>query len=300
MVIKQFFYLPLWFFRARFMKKRVPLQVVLFITDHCNLRCKHCAESGHAGTVMKPFDTVRTELEYAYGRGARFVDFEGGEPMLWRDGEYTVNDLVSLAKKTGFYSVTVTTNGQLPIRGCAADSVWVSVDGPRDVHDDIRGAGTFDILDRNIRDSGLRSLSINMAVNRINRNAVAETVQYARENPLIKSISINFHTPYPGVEELALSQDERCGVIDEVLSLKRQGYQVMNSRSGLKVMKKRGFDKSCWVSAFILADGARLDECPGKILGICENCGFCMAGETYCVLRLKPDTLLSALRLRMS
>jgi len=249
---------------------------------------------------MKSYDSIRTELEYAHGRGARFVDFEGGESMLWRDGRYTVNDLVSLAKRTGFYSVTVTTNGQLPIGDCAADSIWVSVDGPRDVHDEIRGSGTFDILDRNIRESGLKSLSINMAVNRINRNAVTETVKYARDNPFIKSISINFHTPYPGVEDLALTPDECCGVIDEVLSLKRQGYQVMNSRSGLETMKKKDFEKSCWVSAFILADGTRLDECPGKKLEICGDCGFCMAGETYCVLHLKPDTLLSALRLRMS
>jgi len=248
---------------------------------------------------MKTFEIVREELEYAYGKGARFVDFEGGEPMLWRDNEYKINDLVRLSKQVGFYSATITTNGQLPVRGCEADSIWVSVDGPPKIHDEIRGAGTFAILDTNIRESGRERLSINMTVNQINKTYVADTIRYAKENPSIKSISVNFHTPYPGVEELAVPPRERNRIIDEVISLKKQGYPIMNSRSGLEIMQHHSFKEECWLSAFILADGTKLDECPGKTCNICDSCGFCMAGETYCALRLKPDTILSALRLRL-
>ena len=298
-MITQLIYFPIWFMKARLFGKRNPLQTVLFITDHCNLQCKHCVESGHGGTIMKPYDTIREELAFAYGKGSRFVDFEGGEPMLWRDSNYTISDLSKLAKKIGFFSTTITTNGLLPFQDCGADSVWVSVDGPADIHDEIRGAGSFAALDEHIRQSGHKALSVNMTINRLNRNYIADTAQYAKENPCIQSISFNFHTPYPGVEELSLPKAERDKAIDEILALKRQGYPIMNSRSGLTIMKKRDFPKDCWVSHFILADGTRLDECPGRLHGICDDCGFCMAGETYCVLRLKPDTIFSALRLRM-
>jgi MoaA/NifB/PqqE/SkfB family radical SAM enzyme len=299
-MLRQLFYLPLWFFKTRILGKKVPLQVVLFITDHCNLSCAHCTNPGHSGTVMKGYEAVREELEFAYGKGARFVDFEGGEPMLWRDGERTVNDLVRLAKSVGFYSTTVTTNGQLPIAGCEADSIWVSVDGDLVCHDRIRGSGTFEILDGNIRQSGHKALSINMTINSLNKSSVGDAARYAKENPNVKQVSFNFHTPYPGVEDIMLPWEERCMVIDELLSLKRQKFPLMNSRSGLKIMKKRDFKKDCWLSLFILADGSRLDECPGRLLGVCGDCGFCMAGETYCVLRLKPDTIFSAIRLRIS
>ncbi|MCL2391342.1 MAG: radical SAM protein [Oscillospiraceae bacterium] len=299
MMLKQLFYLPWWFLTSCILKQHYPLQTVLFVTDYCNLSCKHCTESGHAGTVMKSFAQIKQELVYSFEKGARFVDLEGGEPMLWQDGACGINDLVRLAKQIGFYSVTVTTNGQIPFFDNEADSIWVSVDGDKASHDSIRGEGSFDTLDRNIRGSGHKDLSINMTINRLNQGVVKETIKYAQDNPSVKSISLNFHTPYPGVEVLALSWDERCRVIDEIIDMKRKGYKVMNSRSGLEVMKCRGFKKDCWLSSFILADGTRLDGCPGKMLSVCDDCGFCMAGETYCVLRLKPDTIISALKLRV-
>ena len=298
-MLNQLFYLPMWFLKSVIFRKHAPLQTVVFITDYCNLRCKHCSESGHSGTVMKTYDTVRADLEYAYKKGARFVDLEGGEPMLWREENRDINDVVRLAKEIGYFSVTVTTNGQFPIKGSEADSIWVSVDGTEEIHDSIRGEGTFELLDKNIRESGHKDLSINMTINRINCGAVTDNIKYAKENPGIKSISLNFHTPYPGVEELSLPWHERCKVIDEIVDMKRKGYPIMNSRSGLEIMKKRDFKKDCWLSSFILADGTKLDECPGKTLNVCDDCGFCMAGETYCVLRLKPDTIISAMKLRV-
>lgn len=272
---------------------------MLFLTDRCDLRCRHCAENGHGGSYAKPYGQVRSELERAYRLGARFVDFEGGEPTLWRDGERVLNDLYALAKDVGFFSCTLTTNGQRPFGAIKADSVWVSVDGYRDVHDRIRGEGTFARLDRNIRASGHPAVSINMAVNRINRASVEDTVCYARDNPAIRSISVNFHTPFPGTEGLALPWEERNRVIDQVLAMKRQGFPIMNSVSGLRMMKEQGFPKACWVSSFLLTDGTYLERCPGAAAGICGSCGFCMAGEMYAAVHLRPDTILSGLKLRL-
>lgn len=292
-------YMPYWYLQNKLFGKKRPLQTVLFVTDHCNLRCKHCTPSGHGCTGMKSYEQIREELRYSYQQGSRFVDFEGGEPTLWRDRDYRLNDLYRLAKELGFFSCTLTTNGQRPFGDTLADSVWVSVDGYGRYHDAVRGEGTFDKLDRNIRASGHPALSISMAVNRINRPSLADTVRYARDNPAIRSIAINLHTPFPGTEELTMSWDERIEVIDELLALKKQGYPIMNTRSGLQIMKKRGFPKSCWIANYILLDGTKLPCCPGSVLGTCDDCGFGMAGEMYCVMRLKPDTLRAGLDLRL-
>lgn len=298
-MIKQVAYLPWWFFQSHILKKKRPLQTVLLITDYCNLRCKHCTPTGHSCVSSKSYEQIKAELIYSYQQGSRFVDFEGGEPTLWGDGKKTLNDLYRLAKEIGFFSCTLTTNGQGPFGDTLADSVWVSVDGYGVYHDEIRGAGTFEKLDKNIRASGHPALSIAMAVNRLNRPSLTDAARYAKENPAIKSIAFNLHTPFPDTEELMMDWEERCAVIDEIISLKRKGYPIMNTVSGLNTMKRRGFHKYCWIANYILLDGTPLPQCPGKLLGICDDCGFCMSGEMYSVLHLRPDTLLAGMSLRL-
>lgn len=311
MKFTQLCYLPIWFLKNVIFRKHGPLQTVLFITDYCNLRCKHCFEMGHACTMQKSYEKIKEELEYSYKQGSRFVDFEGGEPTLWREDGKDINDLIKLAKEIGFFSCTVTTNAQMDFSWVNADLIWMSLDGYKEYHDRVRGEGAFEKLDKNARifaekqkekkAAGQKTctLGCNMAVNNINKDSVADVISYVKNSGFIESIAINFHTPYPGTEELMLDDKTKAEVIDRIIELKKQHYPIQNSVSGLKMMKVRGFKKNCWVSNFIITDGTRFKTCPGETLGICDDCGFCMAGEMYCVMHLKPDTLLAGMSLRM-
>lgn len=302
-------YLPLWFFRARFLGRKAPLQSVIFITEACNLRCRHCAlaQGGGVSSKHKTFAQVKEEMEYCYQQGSRFIDFEGGEPTLWRGTDpddptqrtLTVDDLIDLAKKIGFFSCTITTNAQMPFRGSHANSIWVSMDGIGDAHDDIRGPGAFAKMEQHIADSGHPAISVNMAINNRNYESVEAAIHYVEQNPHIQLISFSFHTPYEGTEHLFLPWEKRREVIDLIIKHKKRGAPIMNSVSGLRLMKDNKFDKVCWVSNFILADGTRLDECPGKTAGVCDQCGFGMAGEMRSVFDFRPDTLRAGLKLRM-
>lgn len=292
-------YLAKWFIKARFFGKKNPLQTVLFISDECNLRCKHCNVYSRETPIVKKYEQIKDELEYSYGLGSRFVDFEGGEPMIWHDGDQGINDLIALAKKIGFYSTTVTSNAQLPLNSCQADSIWVSMDGIGDFHEEIRGRGTFAKLEKNIAESNHHALSVNMVINSKNYTNVETAIEYAKKNPAIRSISLNFHTPYSGTEDLYLEQSLREQVIDKIIAMKKAKYPIMNSVSGLKLMKKTDFEKCCWVCNFILPDGTRLAECVGKTAGMCDQCGFCMAGEMRSVFDFKLDTLTAGLHLRV-
>ena len=297
--MKSLVYLPWWFFKARILGLKKPLQTVIFINDNCNLACKHCSVYKIKDPNMKSYGQVREELEYSYKQGSRFIDFEGGEPTLWKDGDKDLNCLIRLAKEIGFYSTTITTNAQRPFPGLEADSIWVSLDGIGKYHDEIRGKGAFERLVQNIATANHPALSVNMVVNVWNYHSVEETIEFAKENPQIKSISINFHTPYPGTEYLFLDWEKRTEVIDLVIRKKKEGYPIMNSVSGLKLMKQSNFKKECWVTNFITSDGTRLTECAGKTAGICDQCGLSMAGEMKSVFNLKPDTIFSGLKLRV-
>ena len=295
--MRKFFYLGWWFFRARFFGRRAPLQTVLFISDICNLRCKHCSVYELKNPHNMTYEQVREHLQYSYDLGSRFVDFEGGEVTIWRDGDKRINDLIALANEIGFFSCTITTNAQLPFKGSTADSIWVSLDGYGDYHEEVRGKGTFAKLEKNIAECGHKHLSVNMVVNTLNYEAVEQTIEYAKNNPAIEMISINFHTPFEGTEYLALELDKRSEFIDKVLEYKKKGYPIMNSKSGLKLMKSNKFEKRCWVTNFIYPDGSR-GFCIGDGTATCDKCGFCMAGEMASVFAFKPDTIFAGLKLR--
>ena len=80
--MRKLFYLAQWFVRARFFGRRAPLQTVLFISDICNLRCKHCSVYELKNPHNMTYEQVREHLQYSYDQGSRFVDFEGGEVTI--------------------------------------------------------------------------------------------------------------------------------------------------------------------------------------------------------------------------
>jgi len=62
--------------------------------------------------------------------GCRFVIFEGGEPLLWSDGNHDFSDLPEKARSL-FLRVGVTTNGTVSL-DVPTDLLWVSLDGAFD------------------------------------------------------------------------------------------------------------------------------------------------------------------------
>ena len=299
MKLKQLCYLAKWFIQARFFGKKRPLQSVIFISDRCNLKCKHCSVYNYDNPNVKTFEQIKEELIYCYEQGSRFVDFEGGEPFIWEDNGKRIDDLIDLAKSIGFFSCTITTNAQRPFVNSRADSIWVSLDGVGEWHEKVRGEGTFAKLEKNIASCNHKALSVNMAINTLNHDGVAQTIEYVKQNPYIKSISLNFHTPFEGTEYLALDMERRAEIIDLIIDYKKKGYPIMNSIPGLKKMKKLDFKTECWVTNFIFSDGSKTAQCIGFDQGVCDKCGFCMAGEMNAVFNFHPGTILAGLKLRL-
>jgi MoaA/NifB/PqqE/SkfB family radical SAM enzyme len=130
------------------MHDSVQLQTVCYrITQHCNLSCYHCRSGSSPRTRLYS----RTDLFLNFARlaqndlGLRHVSISGGEPTLDRRLPELVEQLVSM----GLF-VSITTNGSLNLQTLlqstskVADRVRfrVSLDGPRALHEAIRGAGT--------------------------------------------------------------------------------------------------------------------------------------------------------------
>ncbi len=294
-------YLGWWYMRS-LLGRRKPLQSVIFLLDRCNLRCKHCSVYAIDEPRIQTYEQIRRHLLYCYRQGSRYVDFEGGELYLWRDGEKTIDDIIDLAHEIGFWSATITTNAQLPFPDSHADQIWVSLDGYGDMHDQIRGKGAFCRLEDNIRHCG-RQVSVNMVINRLNVNDLDNVMEYVRNNECINNISLNFHTPFAETEDLFLDPQKRNETIDLLIDYKKRGYPILNTVSGLKAMRMKDgktvcTDRYCWVTNFIFSDGSRAPKCMGFTHGVCDRCGFSMGGEMYSLFHLSLDTILAGLSLR--
>lgn len=130
----------------------------------------------------------------------------------------------------GFLYVIVVTNGTFPIDLPAADMIMVSLDGGREKHNEIRG-DTYDRIISNIRNAANPNICLYMALNQINKDEISAVCKVAAEEPNVRSISFNFHTPYPGTEQLSLSKAEKADCCRTIGDMMDQGIPVLNLRS---------------------------------------------------------------------
>jgi len=157
--------------------------------------------------------------------GALIVVFEGGEPLLWRDGSYSFHDLVEYAKRR-FARVAVTTNGTVAL-DVPADVLWVSVDGLKEAHDRLR-SGSFDRVWSNLRASRHPRLFVHFTINRENRHDIRPLLNQLREIPAFRGMTVQlFYPDGQGEAPLALSDKERKEALEEVSALKRQGVPIL-------------------------------------------------------------------------
>lgn len=139
----------------------LPGEVDLQLTYKCNLRCTHCYQWNDNG-FFRDFDsaTQRKELDIsivtsilkttAASRAKLYM--WGGEPMMHSKFGAIMDLLHEYPRVT-----TICTNGLLFQRhlnhllGLEDLNLLVSLDGLREDHDAMRGKGTFDRTERNIR-----------------------------------------------------------------------------------------------------------------------------------------------------
>ena len=239
----QFGYYAKWFMLSKVGRKN-PLVNTMLINYDCNLRCKHCSVHENVdklpGPRIIPYDMAVRELEKKFDEGARVAFFEGGEPTLWKDGDKDLGDLIEAAKRVGYFVTGYTTNGTNVIFE-QSDVISVSLDGPREVHDRIRGPGVFDKLMANLAKTDHQNIFANMVVMQENKDALKGTLEAVQASGRINGLMINFLTPPPRSQ--ALSLEEKRKVVEEAMALKKQGYPVLNTNSALKELLIEDYEK---------------------------------------------------------
>lgn len=295
MNIKQLTYYFFWAIKVFILKQKIPIMGGIIITDKCNLKCKHCVVSD-LGRKDLSFKEITYSLRQLHNLGVKQLVISGGEPFIWRDGGYNVESIIKQAKNIGFFKVSLCTNGVFPLVS-RADFLLVSIDGLRQTHNEIRGK-TFDKIIANIRESNHKRIFVNFTANQLNWGDFKDVIRLAKQEKKIRGIFINFHTPYSRVEDLFLPLEKRGKILDEILTLKKEGYPVLNSTAGLRAMKKNNWERP--VELARLSDLGKIYRCccRREIVNnyTCSNCGCAMAVEPAVISKGRISSVLESFR----
>lgn len=122
-----------------------PKEFIFSITNRCNLNCRMCDIPEHPLEELTT-NEMKQVIKDAAGLGFSTFVFSGGEPLLRSD----IFNLISFAK-ANHLNVCLISNGclidekvTLSLSRAGIDVVNISIDGPRSVHDYLRGKNTFD------------------------------------------------------------------------------------------------------------------------------------------------------------
>jgi len=134
---------------AKILKHSIPLKVTHNITYRCNLNCSFCLLKKRLNKPNSPeMDTpqIKKMMREFKQIGTKFWLFSGGEPLLRED----LGELISYAKDKMDFHCGISTNGTLLAEKIKEDSsfkrldlVQISLDGPEEIQDKLRGKGTY-------------------------------------------------------------------------------------------------------------------------------------------------------------
>lgn len=271
-----------------------PILGTVIVTDKCNLSCKHCSVNNITG-IVHPYRQIRGEMEMLYDMGVRILFFCGGETFLWKDGSKSLRDLVAEAKEMGFSIVNVVTNGTYPLELPEADLILLSLDGDRERHNAIRG-DTYDAILENIRHAASDNICLYMAINQINKGAIREVCLTARDTKNVRAVSFNFHTPYPGTRDLALSREDKAACCREIQQMMREGVPVFNLKSAFPYLIDNRFPTPC--RQCVVVENGKVSVCGRciEVEDLCGQCGYFFAAEYTLLFRGNVRIILDMLR----
>jgi radical SAM protein with 4Fe4S-binding SPASM domain len=163
------------------------------LTERCNLACRHCYQSGkhsaelsldEIATVIDEIEDLFHTWESAYGIAViPSFNITGGEPLL-REDLFEVLELLQHKN----YPTFLLTNGMLidvptaeQLARAGIRGAQVSIEGPQEIHDSIRGSGSFAGAVQGVtalRAAGI-PVTLNTTLSRLNASCLEDLVHLA-------------------------------------------------------------------------------------------------------------------------
>lgn len=258
-----------------------PLFVEWNLTFRCPYQCLYC---GSREVNVNELDTneILERLDILQKIGVRWITFGGGEPLIRKD----IMKILEHAKSLGlnvFLSSTGVNIEKYDEIEKYVDHINLSFDGPQEIHDKIRGEGTYNRLFQVVDFCKSKNISMSFlcVISKLNINNLDYVLHKAKE----ENIKVMFQpatlhldsslTPNP----IAPSKNDYNEAIKCIVNRKKQGYPVRNSFAGLNYLNNWPNPSKIWCSAGRLTCAIEPD---GTILS-------CHLFETWELYKQKKD-----------
>lgn len=218
--------------------------VVVNITNHCNLNCRHCFVFREGNPNEAPV-SIRDEMadDVMLDTIAQLRDRHGIRSALWMGGEPMLKPRFLREAVKLFKHNTITTNGTASLIDFGPNLLYViSLDGPEDLNDAIRGEGVYRKVLRNIEripDDFASKFQVQTVVTKSNQDRIEELVE-ALLPTRVGWMTFSFIVPRKDdydSPDVWRDNEERAGAVRTVMRLKEKYPAfIRNRRRHLELM----------------------------------------------------------------
>lgn len=246
--------------QVKFLAQRIPLIASWHLINRCNRRCKYCFRWEMASEEMTKEEIFKVidELEKM---GTRVIIFSGGEPLLRDD----IGEIINYSRSKKIFT-GLTTNGDLVERKIGEiknlNMLKLSLDGPQQIHDFLRGEGSYDKVMEAIRAAKKIGMPVklNTTLTKYNIEAIDFLLGKAAElNTQVKFQPVSHvHAMGRDISALLPGEDKYKETISRLIRLKKHNPYIINSVSALKYLYTLPQSKkiNCYAGRIICCIGA--------------------------------------------
>ncbi|MBL7197405.1 MAG: radical SAM protein [Candidatus Omnitrophica bacterium] len=318
---------------TKILKHSIPLKVTHNITYRCNLDCPFCLLKKKLNKPNSPeMDTsqIKRMMREFKEIGTKFWLFSGGEPLLRQD----LGELISYAKDKMDFHCGISTNGTFLADKIKNDSsfkrldlVQISLDGPKEIQDKLRGEGSYDKIISTLE--VLKKMQIKTVImTLISKHNLAhlpfliKLADQYNANIIFQTIDTQPAGVIESKEKFFPSRNAFKQAVEELIEEKRKNRFIINSLDYLKMIRDLWPDAPhkirCYAGQFyceITPEGfvvpccAKLDRikdiCNGLDAGFqkaffqlddmseCRDCYYAGPQELNIILKMSPLNIIA-------
>lgn len=213
------------------------------LTERCNLRCSHCYQTGKSSdeltfseireTAGEASDMLRAWADAYEIEFSPSVSVTGGEPFLRQDIFSVLEELGNRG-----FDLYLLSNGTLidgekagRLSDLGVKGVQISIEGPEEIHEKIRGKGSFSSSLRgvsNLLEAGIR-VTLNATLSEINAGRFREMVDLALSLGVQR---LGFSRLVPsgrgaGLIDQMVPTERVKKVYEEIFSIRPEGLEIV-------------------------------------------------------------------------
>lgn len=264
-----------YFVYKRMMKSNddIGYNVVLNLTDNCNLRCPYCFNESCSSklSTIRTTDDVLSDIAYLSNININTITLSGGEPFLFEGKELIliINEAKKIAKRVG-----VNTNGTIIpkefeeiIKLC--DTISVSLDGNNEHNNSAtRGKGSFqrtiNFIERVADIDCSAKLWLSVTASKYNYQYVPQILDIAKRYQIDMGVNFIFEigSALDNVDDLRIPEEAERELRKQLFEYaSRIAYPKYPSKffvSEIQLAKK-----TCANADMLFIDNERVYPCPG-------------------------------------